>query len=200
MHDEMTALILIGFQNDYFAKDGLLHSAIEDESLSAAAVAHTVELLTALRDTKVTIIATPVRFTADYAELVDPVGMLAMVKTLGAFRDGSAGAQTIPELREFGDRILEIPGKRGLNAFSNTALAQTLEQRKIEHVVVAGALTSVCIDSTGRHAFETGYRVTILSDCTCGRTAVEQQFYCEKIFPLYANVATRHDLQQQLQG
>ena len=57
-------------------------------------------------------------------------------------------------------------------------------------MVVCGAVTSICIDSTGRAAHERGYRVTILSDCTASRTPYEQEFYCENIFPLYANVLT----------
>ena len=48
--------------------------------------------------------------------------------------------------------------------------------------------SSVCIDSTARSAFELGYHVTILSDCTAGRTTFEQDYYCENIFPIYANV------------
>ena len=51
-----------------------------------------------------------------------------------------------------------------------------------------GVVSSVCIDSTARSAFERGYNVTILSDCTAGRTIFEQDYYCENIFPIYANV------------
>jgi nicotinamidase-related amidase len=48
--------------------------------------------------------------------------------------------------------------------------------------------TSLCIDSTGRSAYEKGYKVSILSDCTAGSDYFEHRFYCEKIFPLYAEV------------
>ena len=53
---------------------------------------------------------------------------------------------------------------------------------------LARAITSVCIDSTGRAATERGYRVTVLSDCTVGRTPFEQEFFCREILPLYADV------------
>ena len=67
---------------------------------------------------------------------------------------------------------------------------KTLKRVGIEEVVVCGAVTSICIDSTGRAAHERGYRVTILSDCTASRTPYEQEFYCENIFPLYSKVLT----------
>ena len=48
-------------------------------------------------------------------------------------------------------------------------------------------VTSLCIDSTGRAAYERGYNVIILSDCTSGRSRGEQDFDCEHIFPLYGS-------------
>ena len=87
-----------------------------------------------------------------------------------------------------------MAGKRGLNAFSNTRLDELLTERGIEHVVLAGAVTSICIDSTGRAAHERGYQVSVLSDCTASRTKMEQTFYCEQIFPLYAAVTDAKSL------
>jgi nicotinamidase-related amidase len=116
------------------------------------------------------------------------VGILKAIKEVEAFKKGTKGAETVPELLEFGDQILEVPGKRGLNAFSNTQLNDILLEKGVTDVVLAGAVTLICIDSTGRAAFENGYAVHVLSDCTAGRTSVEQSFYCETIFPLYAEV------------
>jgi nicotinamidase-related amidase len=55
-------------------------------------------------------------------------------------------------------------------------------------------VTSLCIDSTGRAAYERGYSVTILSDCTSGRTTAEQDFFCKTIFPLYGGVASSAEI------
>lgn len=187
-----TALVLIGYQNDYFAEDGILHGVIEDSILREDIVGNTVHVLSELCPTPAAVITTPIIFTPGYEELVDPVGILKAIKDSGAFMMGTKGSETIPEFSEFKDRIVEIPGKRGLNAFSNTELGTTLVGRKINNVVLAGAVTSICIDSTAREAFERGYRVTILSDCVSGRTQMEQKFYCENIFPLYADVM-KHD-------
>jgi len=192
MNPENTAIILIGYQNDYFADDGILHGVIEGDA--KAVLANTLETLHALSDSKVTVISTPILFTDDYQELDQPVGILKTIKDAGAFKRNSNGGETISELLAFGERIFEVPGKRGLNAFAQTELEDVLRQYEIEHVVLAGVVTSICIDSTGRAAHERGFAVHVLSDATCGRTNMEQEFYCENIFPLYANVLDHHSL------
>lgn len=198
MNSKNSALILIGYQNDYFATDGILHDVIEESSRATGVLANTVELLTRASSSEMLIVSTPIIFTPEYDELVEPVGILKMIKEVGAFNSGTKGSDTIPELIQFGSRILEVPGKRGLNAFSNTELDPLLKDRDIEYVVLAGVVTSICIDSTGRSAFELGYKVSVLSDCTSGRTVVEQNFFCDNIFPLYAEVLDHRQLLSRL--
>jgi len=198
MDPQHTALVLIGYQNDYFAADGKLHAVIEESSRVTGTLANTVDLLKRLSATPVLIVATPIGFTPDYSELTEPVGIIKTVKEMGAFKAGTKGAETIPELRRLGERITEVPGKRGLNAFSNTDLENLFQQRAITNVAIAGVVTSICVDSTGRSAFERGYKVAILSDCTSGRTTFEQDFYCENVFPLYAEVIDHVQLLERL--
>jgi nicotinamidase-related amidase len=189
-----TAVIFIGYQNDYFADDGILRGVIEEPGRTNTVLKNTLALIEALKDTPALLVATPIIFTEDYSELVEPEGILKAIKEAGAFKRGTKGGETIPAFVSQGDRILEVTGKRGLNAFSNTKLDEVLRERQIHDICLAGAVTSICIDSTGRAAFEKGYRVHILSDCTAGRSPVEETFYCETIFPLYAEVIKSADL------
>ncbi len=193
-----TAFVLIGYQNDYFSSNGILRSAIEESASTTNALENTMALLARLAPTGATLIQTPIIFTPTYEELVEPVGILKVIRDVGAFQDGQPGSEVIPEFNQYGDRIRTITGKRGLNAFSNTMLNNVLAENKIETVVVAGAVTSVCIDSTARSAHEKGYSVVVLEDCTAGRSDFEQQFYCEQIFPLYASVMSSTDILEAL--
>ena len=193
-----TALILIGYQNDYFSKDGILHSVIEEATRVHGVLDNTLELLNKLAPTEVPLITTPIQFTSDYHELVEPIGILKTIKDVGAFKEGTSGSATIDEFSPYRGRIIEVPGKRGLNAFSNTDLEKILREHQIENIVLAGAVTSICIDSTGREAFERGYKVTQLTNCTSGRTLIEQEFYCENVFPLYAEVKTHNQVLAEL--
>lgn len=191
---EKTAVVFIGYQNDYFANDGILRGVIEEPGRSSTVLANTIALIRQLEPSEALLISTPIIFTPDYEELSEPVGILKAIKDAEAFKAGTTGSETIKEFQSFAERILEVPGKRGLNAFSNTELHDILKSNGITDLVLAGAVTSICIDSTGRAGFENGYAVHILEDCTASRTPLEQQFYCDTIFPLYANVISSKTL------
>ena len=193
-----TALILVGYQNDYFAKDGILRGVVEDPHAVDHVLDHTLAFIRAIAPTEATIISTPIILDPDYRAMASPVGILNTMKEVGAFKQGSSGAENIPELEEFGDRIQYVSGKVGFNAFSNTTLGDVLSERGIENVLVCGMVTSLCIDSTGRAAYERGYDVTILSDCSSARTDTEHQFFCDNVFPLYGRAATSTDVLSEM--
>lgn len=188
MNPNNTAVILVGYQNDYFASNGILRGVIEEPNRVDSVLFNTLSFLQAVAPTPMTLIATPIVLESDYRALANSVGILDTIKASGAFKAGTTGAETIPELTAFGERITYVRGKVGFNAFSNTELDRVLRERGIRNVLVAGMVTSLCIDSTGRAAYERGYSVQILSDCTSGRTRSEQDFFCKNIFPLYGGV------------
>ena len=194
MNPATTALILVGYQNDYFAKDGILRGVVEEPNRVDTVLANSLAFIAAVARTPMTIISTPIVLEPDYRALANAVGILDKIKESGAFKAGTPGADTIPELLAYGDRITYVTGKVGFNAFSNTTLDAGLRQRGIKDVLVAGMITSLCIDSTGRAAYERGYAVTILSDCTSARTPAEQDFFCSTIFPLYGKAARSTDV------
>lgn len=198
MRPENTALVCIGLQNDYFHPKGILHGVIDGELKAADVLDRILGAINAIKDTPTTIVTTPIQFTPDYEELQEPVGILKAIKEYGAFKAGTHGSTTVEQITAFGDRIIEVPGKRGLNAFIHTDLEDLLRKRGVTDLVFAGAVTSVCIDSTARSAFEKGFRVSVLGDATSGRSKAEQDFYCENVFPLYARVMSTNDLVREL--
>ncbi|MCP4759470.1 MAG: cysteine hydrolase [Planctomycetes bacterium] len=200
MNASTTALLLIGYQNDYFGEDGILRGVLESPERTDEVLARTVSLIDAVQGTQISIIATPIIFSTDYSEIRQAGGILAAIKEAGAFRAGGAGADTVAEIKAFGDRIVEVPGKRGLNAFPGTDLGEILHKEGITNVIVAGAVTSICIDSTARAAYERGMNVIVLEDCTAARTAAEQDFFCGMIFPTYASVQNSADVINGLVG
>ena len=125
-----TALILIGYQNDILTKDGILSKAIEESLVATGMIQNTINLLDSLAG-ELCIISTPMSFTHDYSELVDPVGILKTVKDAGAFRGDGFGSKAIDAIKSYGNKITEIPGKVGLNAFINTDLDNILGSRQL---------------------------------------------------------------------
>jgi nicotinamidase-related amidase len=60
-----------------------------------------------------------------------------------------------------GDIIVQ---KNTPDSFVNTTLEQELKAKNIQHLVLAGIQTEVCVDTTCRSAFSKGYKVTLVSD------------------------------------
>ncbi|HED13187.1 MAG TPA: cysteine hydrolase [Gammaproteobacteria bacterium] len=58
------------------------------------------------------------------------------------------------------------------NAFRETALHSLLKNAQIEEVVICGAMSHMCIDTTTRAAFDLGYRCQVISDACATRDLV----------------------------
>lgn len=53
------------------------------------------------------------------------------------------------------------------NAFLKTGLSKELLQNNIQHIVICGMMSHMCIDTTVRAAYDLGFLVTVLEDaCT----------------------------------
>lgn len=81
------------------------------------------------------------------------------------FLSGSIGA-------EINDLVAPNKGERVFikhfpNSFYNTGLAETLSNDGIDHIVVCGMMTHMCVDTTVRSAKDLGLSVTLIDDaCT----------------------------------
>jgi len=196
-----TALLLIGFQNDYFDPTGILHGVVEESHRVSGTLENTIQLIDSFKDGDMVMVSTPIVFSEFYEEIENPIGILKTIRDVQAFKVGTMGAETIPQIRAYGDRILELPGKKSFNAFSNTSLHSTLQDNGVTRVIFAGCVTSICVHASALQAFDLGYEVTMLSDCTSARTPIEQEFFCSDVFPLFAHVLTLEELlQDELAG
>jgi len=60
-----------------------------------------------------------------------------------------------------GERVLR---KKASDSFFETSLAEELQTGKISHLIIAGAMTEYCVDTTCRRAVTLGYDVTLAAD------------------------------------
>ncbi len=54
--------------------------------------------------------------------------------------------------------------KKASDSFFETRLAEELQSAEISHLIVAGAMTEYCVDTTCRRALTLGYNVTLAAD------------------------------------
>jgi nicotinamidase-related amidase len=102
------------------------------------------------------------------------MGILAGCKSGELFTEGTWNADFCDTMKPQ-DGDITIIGKRGLDAFPNTTLDAKLKEHGIEHVVLGGFLTNCCVESTMRTAYEKGYDVITLTDCTACTTSKGQE-------------------------
>ncbi len=196
---EKTAIVLIEPQNDFLSKGGTMFQYIEDQLKERKVIQNLQKLLKGSRG-KVKIFYCPFEaFQPGFPEL-KPTGpgtgglrgiemeMKADWGT-GAWVAGTPGPEIIKELTpEKGDIV--VRGKMTLDAFHSTPLNYLLRANEIEYVAFTGFHTNWCVESSARSAYDLGYRVTVISDCTATDTEREQKYAEEVIFPKIGTVMT----------
>ncbi|NKI42894.1 cysteine hydrolase family protein [Streptomyces physcomitrii] len=75
---------------------------------------------------------------------------------------------------------------------SARGLERYLTQRGISHLAFAGLFADVCVDSTARTAFQKGFHLTVLSDCTTALHTSDEQILTF-MRRLYGARVTTHD-------
>jgi nicotinamidase-related amidase len=181
-----TAIVLIEYQNEFVSDGGALHDAVAPVMEKTGMLANTVALVDAARAAGVTIMHAPITFAPGYGELSrHPYGILKGVVDGNAFVKGTWGAAIVEDLTPAEDDIL-IEGKRGLDTFASTNLDFILRGRGIRTVILAGFLTNCCVESTMRSAYEHGYRVITLTDCTAATSAEEHDNAIAYDYPMFS--------------
>jgi nicotinamidase-related amidase len=200
MEPKTTAVVLIEYQNDFTTSGGTLHDAVKGVMQSTNMLANTAETVARARDLGATIAHSPIAFAEGYGEITsEPYGILKGVVDSKSFIKGSWGAHIVDALEpQPGDIVIE--GKRGLDAFASTNLDFILRSRGITTIALAGFLTNCCVESTMRSAYERGYGVITLTDCTATLSEEEQRFAVEKNFPMFSRPLTHDVFLEQLAG
>ena len=140
------ALVIVDIQNDYFP--GGAHPLVGPE----AAAANAQQLLEAFRAS-----GEPLFHVQHVWDAPDAAFM----------RPGTAGVEIHESVAPAaGEPVIQ---KANPNSFLDTPLEAELRARGVEHVVVCGMMTSMCVDATVRAAVDLGFEATVAHDAcaTC---------------------------------
>jgi len=181
-----TAIVLIEFQNDFTSKGGVFHGAVEAVMKANDMLANAVKVAKEARKKGATIMHAPIMFAPGYNEITKhPYGILKGVVDNKAFAKGTWGADIVADLLPLdGDIVIE--GKRGLDTFASTNIDFILRSKGIKTVALAGFLTNCCVESTMRTAYEHGFDVITLADCTAATSPEEHKNALKFDFPMFS--------------
>jgi ureidoacrylate peracid hydrolase len=175
----MTAALAVDMQNDFAAKGGMFDRAGIDISITRAAIVPTARALAAIRQAGVGVIYLKMGFRLDLSDLGSPdspnrikhlPGQVGMTVTAPDGRESRIlirdtwSTEILDELKpQKGDTVLY---KTRYSGFYGTDLDSILKTRGIKSLIVTGATTCVCVDSTIRDAMFRDYTCVLLEDCT----------------------------------
>ncbi|MEZ4370128.1 MAG: cysteine hydrolase [Polyangiaceae bacterium] len=181
-----TAIVLIEYQNEFTSDGGVLHGAVAGVMEKTNMLANTVKLVDEARKKGATIMHAPITFAPGYGELTrHPYGILKGVVDGKCFVKGTWGAEIIDDLKpQEGDIVIE--GKRGLDTFASTNIDFILRSKGIQTVVLGGFLTNCCVESTMRTAYEHGFEVITLVDCTAATSQEEYENALKYDFQMFS--------------
>jgi ureidoacrylate peracid hydrolase len=200
MDPSKTAVVLIEYQNDFASEGGTLHDAVKPVMESSKMLDNTVETVEKARRLGAIIVHAPITFTEDYRELpAEPYGILKGVVDSKSFRKGTWGAEIVDDLKPE-PRDIVVEGKRGLCGFATTNLDFILRSRGITTIALGGFLTNCCVESTMRSAYERGYDVITLKDCTAALSEEEQKHAVEKNYPMFSRPLDHEEFLSELSG
>lgn len=135
------ALLLIDLQNDYFPGGSM-------ELVDAQAAVHqAARLLESFR-----LRAAPIVH----------VQHLSTNPGASFFKPGTRGAEIHESLTPAQGETLIV--KHYPNSFRGTSLLKTLQELRVEELVVAGMMTHMCVDTTVRAAADLGFKCLLASD------------------------------------
>ena len=140
------ALIIVDVQNDYFPGGKWVLEGMD------AAMKNVCSLL---------------EFSRGHGDLVVHVRHEAQSANAPFFVAGTPGAQIHASIKPLDTEVMIL--KHAPNSFHGTDLKVKLDEHGIEEVVICGAMSHVCIDSTTRAAVDLGYACTVINDACATR-------------------------------
>jgi nicotinamidase-related amidase len=146
-----TALIIIDIQNDYFPEGNHpLARPIE-------ATEQAVKILTVFREKNLPLFYIQHFNTREGADYLVPDSEGAEIHSLVAPLENEV-----------------VISKHFPNAFRETDLLEKVKEANVNHLVVLGMMSHMCVESTTRAAFDLGFTVTVAEDA-CTTTSLERE-------------------------
>ncbi len=178
-----TALLLIDIQNDYFPNGRMPLEKSTEACMKAQ------EVLQVYRAKQI-----PVIHVQHISTRPDAIHFLPCTK----------GVEFHPNVQPMKNET--VVKKHYPNSFKDTSLLNHLIKNQINHLVIAGMMTHMCIDATVRAAYDLGFGCTVLHDACASKNlefnnmvipaqSVHSAFLAA-LQPLYAHTVSVKDFLQ----
>jgi nicotinamidase-related amidase len=127
---------------------------------------------------------------------------ITRVRSLGpdTFVDGSDFTAFHPALGDISPTKDIVVTKRRNSALAGTDLEVVLRSLGVQHLIVAGVMTSGCVLSTVRQAADLDYKVTVVENLCMDRDEDVQEVLMRKVFSAQGDVVSAAEVMGQWVG
>lgn len=198
MNPKSNAIVWVDVDNEFLSEHGKLHGAVKEVLEKNHVVENMNELNRRAREKGVHVFFVPILFSDDYHEMGDdPQGIFRVVKEAGALKRGTWGTE-VAESLEVHESDTVIDDKTSTCAFATTRLDDELRRRGITDIAVGGLLTNVCVESTLRTAYDKGYTLYSLTDCSATLSPESHDAAITHNWPLFSAPTTHREFIEKL--
>lgn len=196
---DWTALLVIDVQNDFVSSEGAFHRTGEDITACQELLPKLVNLIQAAHHNRVPIIFITSIYTTDDNRYLSDVFLHQMKrKRTGRYFEvpvcspGSWGAHLASGLEVLAQDTVIV--KHRYSTFINTDLELRLRSQGVRTLIITGVSTSVCVESTARHAHFLDYYNVIVSDCCADYKSNIHEEALRRLDLHYGQVAESKDI------
>lgn len=163
-----TAVVTVHLQRDIVGADGafaqVFHAQVEERAVLDAVR----RLVDGVRGAVAALVHTRIAWAPDYSDMVANAPLLQMTVQAGALKDGSPGAELVPEAPVADGDLVHTHRRMG---GPGADLDVLLRAKGVDTVVVCGVATNASVEGWARTLCDLGYRVVIAEDATSAATA-----------------------------
>eukprot|EP00420_Gonyaulax_spinifera_P038282 CAMPEP_0197887216 /NCGR_PEP_ID=MMETSP1439-20131203/19309_1 /TAXON_ID=66791 /ORGANISM="Gonyaulax spinifera, Strain CCMP409" /LENGTH=231 /DNA_ID=CAMNT_0043507047 /DNA_START=70 /DNA_END=765 /DNA_ORIENTATION=- len=200
VNPKTTAVLLIEYQNEFTSEGGKLYPAVKDCMAANGMLDNSANVALQARKAGAKVFHAPISFSKDASDNPNKgLGILAGCAKDELFTAGTWNAEICDRMKPVPGDVM-VTGKKGLDAFPGTDLEALLSKHGIETVALGGFLTNCCVESTMRTAYEKGFNVITLTDCTATTSADGQKAACEGTYGLFSKPMASADFIGELAG
>jgi nicotinamidase-related amidase len=190
LNPKRCAVMAMDFQNDVLATT----PHYREKHL----LEHVRRVLDAARRSGATVIHITVSFRDDYVDAPTHAPLFQEEKAKGVMKAGSPGAAICNELTpQAGDIVIT---KHGIDPFNGTHLANILQAKSIETLVLMGVWTNFAVEAAARTGADSSYRIVVVTDGCASDTEEHHQFFIDTILPKIGLAATADEVIEALRS
>lgn len=188
-----TALLAIDMQN--WMIDPALPSAVRYGTEIVAPVNAVADTLRAKGGAVVWVkMIADDRALKDWSVFYDGVVANQRAQFYDVLRAGGPAGEIYPGMHVDANDIISLKTRYSCVLAQSSDLHQRLSERGIDTVIIAGAVTNVCCESSARDAMMMNYRTIVLSDGCAAHTDEEHNASLSNLLNMFADVRSGEDV------